>query len=176
MPETPPTETGETAPPSETENQQETTSQQPPAEQVDYEAKWKAQQKVNRDLERKLEKQTTAAMSETEKAVHEAEQRGRTTAAKDFGQRIARTEFDALAARRNPAFKTADVLEYVDMSKMVGDDGEPDAKALRDAVERLVPEATGEPPSPDFSGGTRTPAPQTKSFGDTLRQELTGRR
>jgi hypothetical protein len=161
----PPEQPAETAPPAPQ-------PQEPPAE--DYEAKWKAQQKVNRDLEKKLEQTRTANMNETEKAVHEAEQRGRSAASKDFGQRLARTEFDALAARRNPDFNTANVLEYVDLSKMVGDDGEPDAKALRSAVERLVPEPP-EGVAPDFSGGTRTPASKTQSFGDVLRSEIRGR-
>lgn len=158
----------------ETGNQPAQEPQNPPAE--DFEAKWKAQQKVNRDLERKLEQARTASMDEAEKAVHEAEQRGRSAATQEFGQRLARTEFDALAARRNPDFKTDDVLEYVDMSKMVGDDGEPDKRALKAAVERLVPEAQGQPGgSPQFGGGTRTPPPQSKTFGDELREQLSRR-
>jgi hypothetical protein len=166
-------ETGTPAPPAPAETAPEPQQQEPPAE--DYEAKWKAQQKVNRDLERKLEQTRTANMNETEKAVHEAEQRGRSAALQDFGQRLARTEFDALAARRNPDFNTGNVLEYVDLSKMVGEDGEPDAKALRAAVERLVPEPQ-ESVAPEFGGGTRTPPSKSTSFGDVLRTEIQGRR
>jgi hypothetical protein len=152
--------------PPETGNQPPQEPQTPPAE--DFEAKWKAQQKVNRDLERKLEQARTASMNETEKAVHEAEQRGRTAANQEFGQRLATSEFNALAARRNPEFKTADVLEYVDMSKMVGEDGEPDMKALTAAVTRLVPEAKSG--SPDFGGGTRTPGTPPKDMNNLIRR------
>ena len=153
-------------------SEKEQAPQPPPVE--DYEAKWKAQQKVNRDLERKLEQQRSASMSEAEKAVHEAEQRGRAAAAQDFGQRLARTEFDALAARRNPDFKTDGVLEYADLSKVLGEDGEPDPKALRSMVERLVPAPQSEK-SPDFRGGAQEPPTTSKGFGDILRQEMQNR-
>ncbi len=115
-----------------------------------------------------LEKFRTAAMSESEKAVAEAEARGRTAATTEFGTRLARTEFDAAAGRRNPQFKSADVLDLMDMTKLVGDDGEPDAKAIQAAVDRLVPAAEAGPPA--FDGGGRTPPPATHDMNSSLRR------
>jgi hypothetical protein len=41
------------------------------------------------------------------------------------------TEFDAAAGRRNPDFDTKSALDYVDLAKFVGEDGEPDPKAIK---------------------------------------------
>src|SRR5688572_26331569 len=54
-----------------------------------------------------------AQMSESERAIVEAEERGRTAVRTEYGRRLARERFDSLAARRNPDVKTSDVLEYV---------------------------------------------------------------
>jgi hypothetical protein len=83
-------------------------------------------------------------MTDAQRALSEAETNGRTAAVKEFGQRLARTEFDAAAGRRNPDFDTASALEFVDLSRFVGDDGEPDTKAIKAAVERLVPAPAGQ--------------------------------
>lgn len=133
--------------------------------------KWEQRAKDNKGKASDFDRQLKERMSESEKAVAEAEQRGRTAAVQQYGNRLARTEFDALAARRNPDFKTNDVLEYVDLSRMIGEDGEPDTKALRAAVERLVPAPQGEI-APDFTGGSRQPPSPVKSFGDELRNQL----
>lgn len=104
-----------------------------------------------------LEKLRTASLSESEKAVAEAEQRGRLSAATEFGQRLARSAFVAEAARRNPGYDAAAVLDDLNLARYVGEDGEPDSKAIAKAVERLVPAV--EQPServPSFDGGVRT--------------------
>lgn len=119
-----------------------------------------------------LEKFRQSSMSEAEKAVAEAEARGRTTAATAFGERLARTEFDALAGRRNADFDTAATFEFLDLKKFVGEDGEPDKDAIKAAVERLVPAATTGPPS--FDGGSRTPAAAPQDMNTFLRK-ATGR-
>jgi len=128
--------------------------------------------KQARDFQKQLDEFRTSSMSEQEKAAHEAEQRGRQSATADFGKRLARTEFDALAGRRNPDVDTAQVLEYVDLAKFVGEDGEPDSKAIAAAVSRLVPEPVVGVPS--FDGGSRLPA---KADGDmnTFLRKATGR-
>lgn len=118
-------------------------------------------------LQRELEQVRTASMSEAEKVAHEAEQRGRQAATAEFGQRLARTQFDALAGRRNADVDTAKVLEYVDLSKFVGEDGEPDLKAITAAVERLVPAPAGGTPS--FDGGGRSKAAAPKDMNALIR-------
>lgn len=126
-------------------------------------AKYRTEAKA-KDAE--LEKFRKASMTEAEKAVAEAEAKGRTAAMADFGKRLAKAELDTAAARRNPDFDTA-ALEYVDLSKFIGEDGEPDKKAIQAAVERLVPEARGSAPS--FDGGARKSAPKGGDMNSVIR-------
>jgi glutamyl/glutaminyl-tRNA synthetase len=114
------------------------------------------------------EKARLDSMGEAERKIEEAKAAGRTEAVGEFGKRLARTEFDAIAGRRNPDFDTASALEWVDLGRFVGDDGEPDAKAIKAAVERLVPESPNGPPS--FDGGARTPAPPTNGMNGLIRR------
>lgn len=124
-------------------------------------------------LEKELDKVRQAAMSESERAVVEAEARGRTSALTEVGQRLARAQFDALAGRRNAEVDTAKVLEFVDLARFVGDDGEPDMKALTAAVERLIPAPAAGPPS--FDGGARTTTAETPDMNALIRSHLGSR-
>ncbi len=119
-------------------------------------------------LATELEQFRTASMSETEKQIEEARKAGRTEAGTEFGKRLVRTQFDAVAGRRNPDYDIAPALELLDLTKLLGEDGEPDAKAIAAAVERLVPEAQSGPPS--FDGGARTSPPATTGMNQLLRQ------
>lgn len=123
------------------------------------------------DKAKELDTLRQASMSEAEKAVAEAEKRGHATATSEFSQRLVRSQFDALAGRRNPDVKTDEILEIIDLSKFVGEDGEPDSKAIQDAVERLVPEAAGQSRPPGFDSGSRTPPPKQSSMSDRIRQQ-----
>jgi hypothetical protein len=130
--------------------------------------KWETRSKENLQAKTELEKQRQAAMTDAERAVAEAESRGRTAAATEFGKELAQTQFDALAGRRNPDFDTAKALEYVDLGKFLGEDGRPDQKAIEAAVERLVPAAADGPPS--FDGGPRTPATAPQGMSQLIRK------
>jgi hypothetical protein len=130
--------------------------------------KWEGRAKENGKAKTELERQQQAAMTDAERAVAEAEAKGRTAAATEFGKELAQTQFDALAGRRNPAFDTAQALEYVDLGKFLGEDGRPDTKAIEAAVERLVPAAADGPPN--FDGGTRTPAPAQQGMTGLIRK------
>jgi hypothetical protein len=112
-----------------------------------------------------LETLRQASLSESERAVEDAEQRGRSAAATEYGKELAQTRFDAIAGRRNPDFDTAQALEFLDLGKFLGEDGRPNDEAIAAAVERLVPAPNSGPPS--FDGGARTSAP----LGD-FNQEL----
>jgi hypothetical protein len=154
----------------------EQTEQAPEAEpetfDADYVKKLRAEAAKHRTEARaataELEKQRQASMSEAEKAVAEAEQRGRQSAVNEFGKRLAQTEFRAAAASRNPGFDPAAALEFVDLTKFIGEDGEPDSKAIAKAVERLIPDAAPQPPS--FDGGSRQAAPAGVSMTDLIRK------
>lgn len=148
---------------------------EPSKDDTDWKAeaqKWEQRAKSNRDAAKALEKSQQATMTEAERQVAEAKATGRSEAVTEFGKRLARTEFDALAGRRNPDFDTASALEWVDLARFVGEDGEPDTKAIKAAVERLVPAPQGGPPS--FDGGARSQAAPAKGMNDLLRQ-ATGR-
>lgn len=127
--------------------------------------KWETRSKENAA---KLQQYEREKLPEAERAAAEAEERGRTAATQEFGKRLARSEFNALAGRRNPDFDTADAFEWLDLGKFVGEDGEPDTKAITAAVERLVPAAENRPPS--FDGGSRTPAPAPQSMSGLIRK------
>lgn len=129
------------------------------ARAADFERQFKAAQK-------ELEKARQASMSEAEKAIAEAEVKGRTAATAEFGKRLAKAALDTAAAKRNPGFDTG-ALEYLDMARFVGDDGEPDVKAIAAAVEKLVPESTG---AASFDGGARQSAPRAGDMNDLLRR------
>jgi hypothetical protein len=144
----------------------------PPVEDTtDWKAesrKWEQRNKDNSAAVKALEKQQRDSMPEAEKATAEAKAAGRAEAVTEFGKRLARTEFDALAGRRNPDFDTASALEWVDLARFVGEDGEPDSKAIKAAVERLVPAPEGGPPS--FDGGPRTTAPVSTGMNGLIRK------
>lgn len=119
-----------------------------------------------------LEQLRQASLTDQERALEEARNEVRTETTRQFGARLARTEFDALAARRNPDYDAAPALEFVDLTRFVGEDGEPDRQAIQAAVERLIPAPAGGTPS--FDGGTRTPAQAPQDMNTFLRK-ATGR-
>lgn len=123
-------------------------------------------QKEAKALRVELDKVRQASMSETERAIAEAKAAGRTEAASEFGKRLVKSELAIAAAKRNPDFDTAG-LDYLDLSRFVGDDGEPDAKAIAGAVERLVPAPSG---APSFDGGARNSPPKTGDMNSIIRK------
>lgn len=132
-------------------------------------AKWRTDAKTATS---ELEKVRQSSMTETEKAAAEAESRGRAAATADFGKRLATSQFDALASKRNPTFDTSEMLGLIDLSRFVGDDGEPDEKAIAAAVEKLVPAAEGG--VPNFDGGPRATPPAPAGMNGLIRK-ATGR-
>lgn len=129
----------------------------------------KAAERDLKALRRELEGLKHSSMTEAERAVAEAEARGRSTAVAEYGRKLAQREFDVLAARRNPDADTAPIFEYLDLSRFVGEDGEPDSKAIAAAVERLVPAPNGTRP-PSFDGGQRIPAASGDSMTALIRR------
>lgn len=168
--ETPPPTGGETPPPSENNEAP------PPAVTAEDVARLQAALDKERDARKTFERQVKdfdtqrkASMTETERAIAEAEERGRVAVRSEYGQRLAQTEFRAAAAARDPEYDVAKALKYVNLAAFVGEDGEPDAKAITAAVADLVPER-GTPPPPSFDGGTRQPATGGPSMTQLIRQ------
>lgn len=110
-------------------------------------AKYRTTAKQQTEAAKAAESARLAAMSEGERAVAEAEARGRTAAVTEYGQRLARAEFVAAAARRNPGWDASAVLDDLNLARYVTEAGEPDSDGISAAVARLVPDAiaTGRP-------------------------------
>src|SRR5690349_21508203 len=105
-------------------------------------------------------------MSEQEKAVAEAEQRGVQSATAKVGARLVRAEFRAAAAGRVETDALSAYLEDVDLTKFLGDDGEPDTKAIEARIARLG----GSAKRTDFDGGARTPAGKPADMNSLIRR------
>lgn len=145
---------------------------------VDFEAKyretlaearkWEQRAKDNNKAKGELERQRRESLTEAERAVADAEERGRKGALAEVSQRLAQARFDAFAAKRNPDVDTAKVLEFVDVGRFLGDDGSPDEDAIKAAVERLVPEPVKQPTN--YDGGSRSTAPFGADFNRHIRQ------
>ena len=128
--------------------------------------KWEQRAKDNKAAATELEKQRKASMTEAERAVAEAEARGRTVASQEFGKRLATSEIRAAAA--DAGADLAGVFDYLDLTRFVGEDGEPDGKAITAFVGGLPKrEAT---PSVNLDLGQRTAPPQRQDMSRIIRQ------
>lgn len=127
--------------------------------------KWEARAKQNTAAVKESEKARLAAMTDAERAVAEAEARGRTAAVTAFGQRLATSEIRAAAA--SVGADLDGVFDYLDLSRFVGDDGEPDMKAVKAFVGGL-PVKSSTPPG--FDGGPRTTAATPQGMSQIIRK------
>ncbi len=115
-----------------------------------------------------LKKKAAAAMTEQERAVTEAEERGKSTATAAANARVARAELKAAAKDAEVDKATLDgFLAYADLTKFVGADGEPDDKAIAAVVKQLA----GGKRATDFDGGARTSASRTTDMNQIVRQK-----
>ena len=171
-----------TAPAENTPEQSETPQQPLEGEQAadqetfsrDYVEKLRKENGDYRSKFKDAEKARVASLTDGERAVAEAEERGRTTVRSEYATRIAQSELIAEAAKRNPGYDPAPLLEVFTFGKYIGEDGEVDSKGLAAHVARLVPEVHDAPLAPSFDGGSRTPAPSGQDMNKLLRQ-ATGR-
>jgi hypothetical protein len=128
-------------------------------------------EKQAKAVQKELEQLRQAQLSDSEKALAEAEARGKAAATTTFGQRLAAARFVAEAARRNADFDASGVLDDLNLAKYVGEDGEPDDKGIAAVVERLVPERQQQT-GPKFGnadlGPRSTPAPPTDGSPKSL--------
>ncbi|HYJ33848.1 MAG TPA: hypothetical protein VE326_11565 [Candidatus Binatia bacterium] len=136
-------------------------------------AKWKAQarkhetrSKENATAKAELERLRKASMSEQEKAVAEAEERGKKAAMSAAAVRLARAELRAAAAGTVDKDALDGFLEYADLSKFIGEDGEPDDKAITAAIKKLG----GSQKAPNFDGGARRTAGAAKDMNAYIRE------
>lgn len=113
--------------------------------------------KAQKAAERALTQQQQATMTEQERAVAVAKAEGRTEALRELGVTRAADAVRLLAAGRPIDIEA--LIEGVDLSRYVGEDGEPDRKALEAWLDRVAPKATEQtttPTFPDLGQGSRT--------------------
>ena len=140
----------------------------PPAADAEA-AKWKAlarkheaQAKANADAAKRLAEIEAANQSDTEKAVKEAEQRGRSAATAELAQRLAAAEVKAALTGVVP--DPGSIVEDLNLAKYVTDTGDVDQEAvtaLRTKYEAFATKAA--PPAPDLKQGAQGNAPGGKS-------------
>jgi hypothetical protein len=118
-----------------------------------------------------LKKKAAAAMSDTERAVAEAEQRGRSAALASAGSRLAKAEFKAAAAGKVSAESVDGFLEYADLSRFVGDDGEPDLKVIGAAIKKLSGGREAASSNTNYDGGARTTAAKPADMNSRIREQ-----
>lgn len=107
------------------------------------------------DVIKERDRLREANQTEQEKAVTEARKEGEKVARQEAAKDLAREVFNGTAARRNADYDTTSALDLLDLGRFVKDDGSLDRDAIKDAVERLVPERDDPKPAPSFGGGAR---------------------
>jgi hypothetical protein len=156
-----------------------TTPETPPPPTAENVARLEAALEKERELRKAREKdlsefksQQRQSMTDAERALAEAREQAAAEVRTQYGARLARTEYIAEAAKRNPGYDVAAVLDDINLARFIGDDGEPDSKAIAASVARLVPEATATGPAqpPAFDGGARTTAPAGPDMNRLIRQ------
>lgn len=176
------TETTEPAPDTEAATEETT---EPTIDQSAEVEKWKKmarkhedQAKANKNAAAELERLKLESLDETGKAVEAAKAEGRTAALAEVGGKLVAAEFKVAASGRQLDVDT--LLEGLDRTKFLTDEGDPDTDAIAAWVDRIAPAQTepetdetppGFPPMPDLGQGSR----QTTPLGsDPLLQMLKG--
>lgn len=155
----------------------DTGTETPPADLAAEVAKWQGlarkheeRAKANAAAAKELEQVRQASMSDLEKAVAVARTEATTEALRTVGARLVDAEVRVAAAGRNVDVDA--LLEGLDRARFVGDDGEPDRKAIAAWVDRIAPKpAEGAPGFPDLGQGNRNGGAMALN-GDPLEASL----
>jgi len=151
----------------------------PPSEDPAAElAKWKdlarkheERSKANAEAAKELEKLKAQGMSETEKAVATAKAEARAEALKEAGSMLVDARVETAAAGRG--IDTAALLEGLDRTRFLAEDGKPDTKAIQAWVDRLAPAGNGGTPNggrPDTGQGNRGPTSKPSDMNSLIRR------
>ena len=163
--------TAEPAAPAQEQPADAATTEPPKDDGTDWKAearKWEQRAKDNKGAAAAAEKARLAAMCESERAIEEAKQSARAEATTQFGTRLAQTEVRAQAA--DAGADLAGVFDYLDLTRFVGEDGEPDTKAIKTFVAALPKKAPTAAPGLDL--GARTTAPADGDMNQALRRAI----
>jgi hypothetical protein len=144
--------------------------------------KWKTQArkneqraKANADAAKELEKLKREGMSDQERAVEEARAAARAEALAEVG-----SERAADAIRLAAKGRVSDVealIEGIDATRFLGEDGKPDREAIAAWVDRIAPPAdeNAPPAFPDLAQGPRRQATTSDPLLDSLNSALGNR-
>lgn len=116
--------------------------------------KWETRAKSNAEAAKELEKLRAQQMTEQEKAIAEAVAATRTGIMAEVGTKLARASIEAALTGVVP--NPADVIEDLNLARYIGEDGEPDSKAidkLRAKYAALIPAAPAAPKVPTGKRG-----------------------
>lgn len=153
-----------------------------PAQETDWKAeaekltrearKWEDRAKQNHTAAKELETLRQQSMTETERAVAAARAEAAQEVALRYGSRLVDAEVRAAAAGRTIDVST--LLEGLDRSRFLTEDGEPDVKAISAWVDKLSPPPV-EPAKPGFpdvgqgARGTASSASPSTAMNSLLR-------
>ncbi len=127
-----------------------------------------AERVKTRQQEAELAKLRSQTMTEQEKAVEAARAEGRAEAEKAAALQLAAAEFRLQAAGKiaNPDA----ALAALDLAKLLGKDGKPDAAVVGQLVASLAAAAPAPTPAGHVPAGARQPAQPVNGDTDWLRQ------
>ncbi|MFI1409407.1 hypothetical protein ACH4Y0_05675 [Streptomyces sp. NPDC020707] len=97
--------------------------------------KWESRAKENKDAAEELAALKASQLSDQEKAVSEAEKRGRTAAAIEHGKELATARFEAAATKAG--VDLGEAAELIDTARFVDKDGKVNTDAITTAVKKL---------------------------------------
>jgi hypothetical protein len=123
--------------------------------------KWKA---LSRKNEKDKKDAAKAGLSDAEKAIEDARASSAKETAQTYGRRLALAEFKAAAAGK---VDLGDLIDDLDMSKFVDEDGEVDVDAIKARVDKYAarngkPKAKAGKSGGEFNGGSGAGVPITE--------------
>lgn len=130
------------------------------------------EKKARTKAEARLAQVDAATQTEAEKAAAKAREEGKAEGVKAAGSRLAAAEFRAQATGKLADPSAA--LEYLDLARFVGEDGEPDVAGITAAVERLAASGAGGKPAPRSPAVPNGVQPGPADDGDWLRSVIKG--
>lgn len=172
----------------EAESQTEPEATDTDAEETDWKAeaeKWTAlarkheeRAKANSKAAKDLEELRQQSMTDQEKAVEQAKAEARAAAFTEVGGKLAAAEVRAAAAGRLSAEQVDTLLDGLNVSRFLTEDGDVDGERVAAFVDGIAPKQDENPTFPDLGQGVRSTG-GTRSGSDMdslLRQAVTGRK
>lgn len=128
----------------------------------------KQAERERKAMQAELEKLRQQGMSDTEKAIAEAKRTARAEALVEVGKRLVDAEVKAAVGTRQVDVDA--LLDGLDRSRFLGDDGEPDVKAIKAWVDRIAPPAAQQFGDPLVQGRRGDPPPASADMNQIIRR------